>query len=69
MALSQRVFECDECGYEVGRHHNAASNLAKLASSFAVTACGEERSGAVRKPRVKRASAKQEPDAKAAARL
>ena len=31
-----------------------------MADSLSVSACGEERSGVVRKPRVKRASAKQE---------
>ncbi len=39
----------------------------KLAASSAVTACGEERSGARRKPRVKRSSMKQEPNSEAAA--
>jgi len=75
LALSQRTFHCDDCGYETGRDHNAARNLEKLAASSAVSACGEERSGAGRKPRVKRASmrqvvdlrGKQEPDNKAAA--
>jgi len=67
LALSQRLFHCDECGYEAGRDHNAARNLENMAASFAVSACGEERSGAGRKPRVKRASVKQEPDIKAAA--
>jgi len=60
LALSQRTFTCDDCGFEAGRDHNAALNLARLAASSAVTACGEARSGAVRKSRVKRASVKQE---------
>jgi len=60
LALSQRVFTCDDCGFEADRDVNAALNLARLAASSAVTACGEERSGAKRKPRVKRSSAKQE---------
>ena len=60
LALSQRTFDCDDCGFEADRDHNAALNLAKMAASSAASACGEERSGAVRKPRVKRASAKQE---------
>ncbi|MDD4933293.1 MAG: transposase [Methylacidiphilaceae bacterium] len=67
LALSQRLFQCDDCGYEARRDLNAARNLENLAASSAVSACGEERSGAVRKSRVKRASAKQEPDTKAAA--
>lgn len=67
LALSQRHYLCDACGFEASRDLNAAINLERLAASSAVSACGEERSGAVRKPRVKRASAKQEPDNKLAA--
>lgn len=67
LVLSQRTFACDTCGIEIDRDLNAAINLEKLAASSAVTACGEERSGVGRKSRVKRASAKQEPDIKAAA--
>jgi len=60
LALSQRTFHCDECGFEAPRDFNAALNLAKLAASSAVSACGELRSGPVRKSRVKRGSVKQE---------
>lgn len=60
LALSQRMFTCDDCGFEESRDVNAALNLARLAASSAVSACGEERSGPVRKNRVKRASVKQE---------
>ena len=60
--LSQRRFRCSVCGFEADRDWNAAKNLEKLAASSAVSACGEERSGAVRKSRVKRASVKQEPN-------
>ena len=67
LALSQRLFHCDECGYEAGRDYNAARNLEKLAASLAVSACGAERSGVGHKPRVKRASVRQEPDSKLAA--
>ncbi|QXX76712.1 hypothetical protein MHY1_p00234 (plasmid) [Methylovirgula sp. HY1] len=67
LALSQRTFTCDVCGFEADRDLNAAKNLKRLAASSAVSAGGEERSGAVRKPRVKRASAKQEQDNKAVA--
>lgn len=67
LALSQRTYTCDDCRYEAGRDINAARNLERLAASSAVTACGEERSDAERKPRVKRTSKKQEPDSKAAA--
>jgi hypothetical protein len=45
---------------ELARDVNAALNLAALAASSAVTACGEPRSGVGRKPRVKRGAAKQE---------
>jgi putative transposase len=62
LALSQRLFRCSECGFECDRDKNAALNLERLAASSAVSACGEERSGAVRKSRVKRASTKQEPN-------
>ena len=62
LALSQRLFRCSECGFKCDRDKNAALNLERLAASSAVSACGEERSGAVRKSRVKRASRKQEPN-------
>jgi putative transposase len=64
LALSQRLFRCSECGFEADRDWNAAKNLESLAASSAVSACGEERSGAVRKSRVKRSSVKQEPNLK-----
>lgn len=60
LALAERTFRCDDCGFETGRDHNAARNLAGLAASSAVSACGEERSGPTRKSRVKRTSVKQE---------
>jgi putative transposase len=60
LALSQRIFHCDDCGFEAPRDVNAALNLARLAASSVVSACGENRSGVKRKPRVKRSSAKQE---------
>jgi putative transposase len=60
LALSQRTFACDDCGFEAPRDLNAALNLARFAASSAASACGEPRSGAQRKPRVKRGSAKQE---------
>jgi putative transposase len=58
--LAERTFRCDHCGFEAPRDLNAALNLARLAASSAVTACGEPRSGVRRKPRVKRGSVKQE---------
>ena len=60
LALAERMFRCTDCGFEAGRDHNAALNLAGMAASLAVSACGEARSGPVRKSRVKRASVKQE---------
>ena len=53
-ALSQRTVTCGSCNYEAGRDHNAARNLQHLATSSAVSACGEECAGAERKPRVQR---------------
>lgn len=58
--LAERTFRCTDCGFEAGRDHNAALNLAGMAASSAVSACGEARSGVGRKARVKRASVKQE---------
>ena len=60
LARSQEWFSCDDCAVEAPRDLNAALNLARLAASSAATACGDPRSGAGRKPRVKRGSAKQE---------
>jgi putative transposase len=60
LALSQRTFNCDDCGFEADRDVNAAINLAKHAASSAVSVWGENRSGAARKSRVKRSSVKQE---------
>jgi putative transposase len=58
--LAERMFRCTDCGFEAGRDVNAALNLAGMAASSAVSACGEARSGVSRKARVKRASVKQE---------
>ncbi len=69
LALAQRVFRCDVCGHEADRDLNAARNLERLAASSAVTACGEDRSGAGRKSRVKRASVEQEPDDESAEKV
>lgn len=66
LALSQRTYHCDICGYEADRDLNAARNLERLAASYAVSACGEERAGAARKSRVKRSPVKQEPNSIAA---
>lgn len=63
LGLAERVFRCDDCGFEAGRDYNAALNLEKLAASSAVTACGDDRSGSTRKRRVKRLPEKQEENA------
>jgi len=63
--LSVRQWTCDTCGTAHDRDVNAAKNLERCAVSSTVSACGEERSGAVRKHRVKRASTKQEPNGNA----
>ncbi|HET6238739.1 MAG TPA: transposase, partial [Acetobacteraceae bacterium] len=60
LALAERMFRCTDCGFEAGREVNAALNLAAMAASSAVSTCGENRSDAGRKARVKRSSAKQE---------
>jgi putative transposase len=60
LALSQRTYHCDDCGFEADRDVNAALNLARLAASSAVTACEAERPDTARKSRVKRAAMKQE---------
>ncbi len=58
--LAERMFRCTDCDFEAGRDHNAALNLAEMAASLAVTACGENRAGVGRKARVKRSPMKQE---------
>lgn len=37
MPLSERVYECDVCGYEADRELNSARNLASVAASWAET--------------------------------
>ena len=59
MKLSDRVMVCD-CGMVLDRDLNAALNLKNHAASSAVSACGEEGSGADRKISTKPASMKQE---------
>ncbi len=65
LTLADRTFRCQQCGLVLDRDLNAALNLARLAGSSPDTqnACGEERSGTKRKPRVKRSPVKQELDA------
>ncbi len=44
LALSDRVFRCEQCGLVIDRDRNAALNLKQYTASFAgINACGEER--------------------------
>ena len=40
LSLSQRVFKCDNCGFEIDRDLNAAINLKQEAVRLTVLACG-----------------------------
>lgn len=60
LSLGIRTYECEACGLVIDRDLNAAINLANLAVSSTVTACGEISSGEVMGPR-ETTSAKQEP--------
>ena len=66
LTLSDRIFHCEQCGLVRDRDLNAAINLSKLAgsSSDSLNACGAVSAGTRRKPRVKLAAKKQEPNAK-----
>ena len=66
LTLSDRTFHCAQCGLVLDRDLNAAINLEKLAgsSSDSQNACGAASAGTRRKPRVKLAAKKQEPNAK-----
>jgi putative transposase len=63
--LSNRTFHCERCGLVLDRDLNAAINLEELAesSSDSRNACGAASAGTRRKPRVKLAAVKQEPNA------
>jgi putative transposase len=66
LTLSDRTFHCEACGLVLDRDLNAAVNLEKLADSSpdSLNACGVASSGTRRKPRVKLATVKQEPNTK-----
>jgi putative transposase len=66
LTLADRVYHCEPCGLVLDRDLNAAINLKQLAgsSSDSQNACGVASAGTRRKPRVKLAAAKQEPNAK-----
>jgi putative transposase len=69
LPLAVRQWTCSECGASHDRDVNAARNLERYAVSSTVSACGEERASAVHTHRVKRASAKQEPNGKGEIRV
>jgi putative transposase len=54
LTLSDRTFQCQQCGLVLDRDLNAAINLAKLAGSLSdsLNACGEESAGRSRKAAV-----------------
>jgi putative transposase len=64
LTLADRTFHCEQCCLVLDRDLNAAINLEKLAgsSSDSENACGVTSAGTQRKPRVKLAAVKQEPD-------
>jgi putative transposase len=66
LRLSDRTFHCEQCGLVLDRDLNAAINLEKLAGSLSdsLNACGVASAGTKRKPRVKLAAEKQEPNTK-----
>lgn len=60
LALSDRTFNCDECGFTCDRDENAARNLEKLAADRAVTARGDRSSVRRRKLTLRSLSMKRE---------
>ena len=64
LTLSEREYICESCGVIEDRDLNAAKNLAQLAVSSTVTACGDFSSGTDRKVDAKLGSLKQEPNGK-----
>jgi len=67
LELSERSWQCQDCGAEHDRDLNAAKNLKMLAESSSVTACGEISAGQIRKSLTKLASVKQEPSTEVSA--
>ncbi len=60
LSLSVREWSCAVCGVEHDRDHNAARNLASLAGSSPVSACGVESAGRCQIAAVKLSTVKQE---------
>jgi putative transposase len=61
LTLNDRVYICNNCGFEIDRDLNAAINLKNLAGSSPVIACCQVSAGRSRKASVKLASG-QEPN-------
>jgi putative transposase len=61
LSLSERVFRCEQCGFEIDRDSNAALNI-HTASCAGINACGVEGSGLGVITETKPATAKQELD-------
>jgi putative transposase len=61
LSLSERVFCCEKCGFEIDRDLNAASNI-HTASCAGINACGVEGSGLGVTTETKPATTKQELD-------
>ena len=61
LALSERIYHCDHCGFEIDRDLNAAINI-RTASCAGNNACGIEGSGGPRKRSTKPSMVKQELD-------
>lgn len=61
LSLSERVFRCTDCGFEIDRDLNAARNI-HTASCAVINACGDGSAGPGRKTKVKLPSSKQELD-------
>lgn len=59
LALSERIFHCDHCGFELDRDLNAAKNI-HTASCAGIHACGDGSSGPGHKTRTKLPAMKQE---------
>jgi len=59
ISLSERVYHCDHCGFEIDRDLNAAINI-HTASCAGINACGDGSAGTDRKASTKLPSSKQE---------
>ncbi len=62
LSLSERVYECEQCGYEIDRDLNAALNLVAVSLPETENACGEEVRHSKSSEICNAASMKQEPN-------